>query len=56
MFKVCRISRGCHGHDRMVIEFTTTYALRAYHHMSCEFESRSLRGALNTTLCDKVCP
>jgi hypothetical protein len=27
----------------------------AYHHLSCEFESRSWRGVLDTTLCDKVC-
>ena len=26
-----------------------------YQHYSCEFESRSWRGVLNTTLCDKVC-
>ena len=30
----------CHGRDRMVVEFTTTYAISAYHHESCEFESR----------------
>jgi hypothetical protein len=23
---------GCHGRDRMVVGFTTTYAIRAYHH------------------------
>ena len=32
--------RGRRGRDRMVVEFTTTYALSAYHHY-CEFESRS---------------
>jgi hypothetical protein len=26
------ISRGRHGHDRVVIGFTTTYAIGAYHH------------------------
>ena len=26
-----------------------------YQHLSCEFESRSWRGILDTTLCDKVC-
>jgi len=41
--------------DRMVVEFTTTYAISAYHHLSCEFESRSWRGVLDTTLYDKVC-
>ena len=25
-------SRGCCGHDRMVVGFTTTYAITAYHH------------------------
>ena len=24
--------RGCHGHDRMVVGFVTTYAISAYHH------------------------
>ena len=27
--------------DRMVVEFATTHAISAYHHWSCEFESRS---------------
>ncbi len=40
----------------MVVGFTTTYAVNAYHHWSCEIdESRSWRGLLNVTLCDKVC-
>jgi len=30
-----------HGHGHMVVEFTTTYAISAYHHWSFEFESRS---------------
>ena len=29
------------GRDRMVVRFTTTYALGASHHWCCEFESRS---------------
>jgi len=40
---------------RMVVEYPTTYAIIAYHHESCEFESCSLRGVLDTTLCNKVC-
>ena len=24
--------RGCHGHDRMAVGFTTTCAISAYHH------------------------
>ena len=31
----------CHGRDLMEIGFTTTCAISAYHHSSCEFESRS---------------
>jgi len=28
----------------MVVGFTTTYAISAYHHWCCEFKSRSWRG------------
>jgi hypothetical protein len=28
----------------MVVGFTTTYAISAYHHWCCDFESRSRRG------------
>ena len=35
--------RGRRGRDRMVVGFTTTYAISAYHHWCCEFESRSGR-------------
>ena len=31
------------------------YAISAYHYLSCEFEPRSWRDVLDTTLCDKVC-
>jgi hypothetical protein len=31
--------------DLMVVGCTTTYAISAYHHWCCEFESRSRRGA-----------
>ena len=47
--------RGRLGRDRMVVGFTTTCAINAYHHKSCEFEPRSWRGVFDTTLCDKVC-
>jgi 5-formyltetrahydrofolate cyclo-ligase len=40
---------------RMVVEFTTTCAIVAYHHLSSEFEPHSWRGVLDKTLCDKVC-
>ena len=39
----------------MVVECTTTSAIVAYHHLSCEFEPHSWRGVLDKTLCDKVC-
>jgi hypothetical protein len=43
-----RLYRGRRSHDRMVVGFTTTYmymyAISAYHHCCCEFESRSGRG------------
>ena len=39
----------------MVIGFTTTCAIGAYHHQSCKFEPRSWRGVLDTTSYDKVC-
>ena len=35
------------GHDCMVVGFTTTYTISAYHHWSCEFESGSWRGILD---------
>ena len=46
------LHRGC---DHMVVGFTTTCAISAYRHLSCEFESLPWRGVLNTTLYDKVC-
>jgi hypothetical protein len=36
--------RGHCGRDCMVVGCTTTYAISAYHHWCCEFESRSRRG------------
>jgi len=45
---------GRRGRDRMVIGFTTIYANSAYHHWSCELESRSWWGLLDTTLYDKL--
>ena len=38
------VKRGCRGRDRMIVGFTTSYAISAYHHCCCEFESRSGRG------------
>ena len=39
----------------MIVGYTTVYALSAYHHWRCEFESHYSRGVVNTTICDKVC-
>jgi hypothetical protein len=39
----------------MVVGYTTTCTISAYHHLSCEFEPRSWQGVLDTILCDKVC-
>ena len=36
--------RGRRGRDRMVVGFTTTYVISAYHHWCFVFESRSGRG------------
>ena len=44
---------GHHGCDIILVGFMTTYAISAYHHYSCEFESHSWRGVLDTILCDK---
>ena len=55
MFKVDMwfVIKDGRGRDRVVVEFTITCAISAYHHESCEFESRSWRGALDATLCNK---
>ena len=45
---------GCRGQDSMVVGFTTTYAVSAYHHC-CEFKPCSWWGVQDTPLCDKVC-
>ena len=48
----------CHrGHDRMVLGFSTNYAITAYHHYCCELEFNSWRYILDTQLhvCAKVC-
>ena len=47
-----RSHRGC---DHMIVGFTTICAINAYHHLSCDFESRSWRGVLYATLWYKIC-
>ena len=39
----------------MVVVFTTSHAITAYHHLTCEFESLSWWGVFDWTFCDKVC-
>jgi hypothetical protein len=39
-FKVCQ-GPSCSWSWRMVVEFKITYAISAYHHVGCEFESRA---------------
>ena len=51
---IIKWSRGQGSGDRMVVGFTTSCAISAYHPISFEFEPRSWRGVLDTTLCDKV--
>jgi len=38
------------GLDCMVVGFTTTYAISAYHHWWCEFESRSRLGVQHNVI------
>jgi len=47
--------KGRRGRDRMIVGFTNTCAISAYHHQSWEFESHLWWGVLDTTWCDKVC-
>ena len=48
-----KYNRGRRGRDRMVVGFTTTYAISAYHHL-CLWV-RILFRTRCRTLCDKVC-
>jgi hypothetical protein len=48
------IGWGRHCRDRMVVGFTTTYAISAYYHYHCEFESRS-GGCTRYNVSDKIC-
>jgi len=41
---------GRHDRDRMVVGFTTTYAISSYHHWCCGFDSRSGRGAQHNVI------
>jgi len=52
---VYHLGGGHSGRDSMIVGFTTICAFIAYHHYNCEFESRSWKGVLVTTLCYKVC-
>jgi len=50
---VTLLLRGRRGRVRMVVEFTTTYAISAYHHW-CFWVRITIR-ARCTALCDQVC-
>ena len=43
-FNLSLIDKPRRGRDRMVVGFTTTYAISAYRHRCCELESQSGRG------------
>ena len=43
-----------HGHDCMVVGFTTTYAI-SVSPLKCVSSNPAQGGVLDTTLCDKVC-
>ena len=51
----CHCAKKGGGCERMVVGFTTSCAISVYWHKSCELESLSWRGVLDTTLCDNVC-
>ena len=40
-YQVSNLIKGHRGRDRIIVGFTTTYAISAYHHQSCELEFRS---------------
>jgi hypothetical protein len=42
--------KGRRGRERMVVEFTTTHAISAYHNSCCEFEYRSGQGVQQFTV------
>jgi len=44
-----------YGHDRIVVGFTTTYAISAYHHWCCEWNLDHCEVYNITNVCDKVC-
>ena len=54
IFFLSQLGEWGRGRDRIVVRFTTTSAISAYHHLRCKFESRSWRDVLDTTLCDRV--
>ena len=44
IYIVCSYGTGGHrGRDHMVVGFTTTYAISAYHHWCFEFESQGVQ-------------
>jgi hypothetical protein len=49
------MKRSHHGHNCMVVGFTTTHAISVYHHWCQMFEYCSWWGVCDATLSDKVC-
>ena len=39
LFLISDLLEGLRGRDHMVVRFLTTYAISAYHHLRCKFES-----------------
>jgi hypothetical protein len=54
-FRNVALNYARNSRDCIIVGFTTTSTISAYHHFSYEFEPCSWRGLLDTTLCDKVC-
>ena len=53
---ILNFSCGCHFCYRTVVEFTYTgsYAINAFLHQCCKFDTCQWRGGLDATVCDKV--
>jgi len=54
LYRTHLLSKRRRGRGRTVVGFIATYAINANHHQRCEFEPFR-RGALEATLCNKVC-
>ena len=50
MLSYMHIAKHGRGRDGIEVGSTTTHAISAYHYKSCEFDSRTWRGVLDTRL------